>query len=90
MTNAEQALIDNLDKLKAAIAQADELYGKKIERLELRVQELTAIVNETIELVDNSDGVSGLHLNGDIATWRELMENGWLGCLADELDKNTI
>lgn len=82
--------LEQLTKLKAAIAQADALYAKKIERLELRVQELTNVVNEMVELVDNSDGVSGLHLNGDIATWRELMDNGWLGCLADELDKNTI
>ncbi len=45
---------------------------------------LESIVNEFCELMDNSQGVSGLHLNGDIATWNWLRNNGWLY----ELDKH--
>lgn len=29
-------------------------------------------------LIDNSSGVDGLHLNGDIAIWEDLERGGWL------------
>jgi len=29
-------------------------------------------------LIDESVGVAGLHLNGDLATWGELEEGGWM------------
>lgn len=79
---------DLISNLKAKIAQSDALYIKKIERLELRVQQLESIIDEFADLVNNSDGVYGLHLNGDLATWKELMDNNWLKYLQDELDSN--
>ena len=30
------------------------------------------------ELINESMGVAGLHLNGDLATWGELEEGGWM------------
>jgi len=45
---------------------------------------LESIVNEFCELMDNSQGVAGLHLNGDVATWNWLRNNSWLY----ELDKH--
>lgn len=31
------------------------------------------------DLISQSQGVDGLHLNGDIAFWGELLDNEWLG-----------
>jgi len=41
------------------------------------------IVLEFTTLMESSHGVSGLHLNGDVADWDWLMENGWLEEYAD-------
>lgn len=60
--------------------------SKQTERLLLRIQQLEAIVYEFTELMENSNGVAGLHLNGNIATWNDLRENGWLTSLDDELE----
>lgn len=87
MTNIKDTQEALLDKLQEVISLSDELHQKKVERLELKVQELQTIVDEFCELMDNSDGVAGLHLNGDIATWRELMNNGWLCNTKDILEQ---
>lgn len=43
----------------------------------MRVHDLAAqLVDELDGLVVESDGVSGLHLNGDVATWDELLPGG--------------
>lgn len=60
--------------------------SKQTERLLLRIQQLKAIVYEFTELMENSNGVAGLHLNSNIATWNDLRENGWLTSLDDELE----
>lgn len=53
-------------------------------RLKLALNEL---VNSINELIDRSDGVSGLHLNGDVAPWPSLHGSGrfraWLCALDD-------
>jgi hypothetical protein len=52
------------------------------ERLNLaaKLEEENAILKKGIaavrDLIDGSDGVSGLHLNGDIADWDSLCEGG--------------
>lgn len=33
-------------------------------------------INAVADLIDNSTGVEGLHLNGDIAPWNELRRGG--------------
>jgi len=46
------------------------------------------VINEFLELIDNSRGVAGLHLNGNIATWRDLIYTGWLSDLNNYLENN--
>jgi len=50
---------------------------KKIAQLESEVSTLKAAITNVAELIDNSSGVSGLHQNGDIAGWDELLEGGY-------------
>lgn len=52
---------------------------------------LERLVHDVDDLMDNSHGVTGLHLNGDVAPWSDLGEGGrfepWLGeALADARD----
>ena len=42
-----------------------------------------ALFAELLEVTENSDGVTGLHLNGDTATWDELENNNWLPLLKE-------
>lgn len=53
-----------------------------------------SLVQDIGELIGNSEGVAGLHMNGDVAPWASLTEGGefgaWLGSfdrLRDALDK---
>ncbi len=48
----------------------------KNERLEAEVEQLRAGIRAVSELINQSAGVDGLHLNGDIAPWEELLEGG--------------
>jgi flagellar biosynthesis/type III secretory pathway protein FliH len=40
------------------------------------IKELTEALEAVQELIDNSRGVFGLHLNGDLSPWDELLEGG--------------
>ena len=40
------------------------------------VKKLSSGIKSVRALIDESDGVSGLHLNGDAATWEELQQRG--------------
>lgn len=42
-----------------------------------------ALFEELLGVTENSDGVTGLHLNGDTATWDELENNNWLPLLKE-------
>jgi len=44
--------------------------------LEERKRKLAAGIKAVAALIDNSAGVDGLHLNGDLATWGELRTGG--------------
>jgi len=63
---------------------------KKIDQLESEVYTLKSAVISVSELIDNSAGVSGLHANGDMAVWGELLEGGsfeeWLIDFSKALD----
>lgn len=56
------------DKFRAA---ADEIENMSRENSSMR-----HCLNSVSDLIDNSDGVAGLHQNGDIAEWGELREGG--------------
>lgn len=47
------------------------------------LEALTRLVHDINDLMSNSEGVAGLHLNGDLAPWSDLDEGGhfspWLG-----------
>ena len=40
------------------------------------IAKLVLGINAAADLMDNSSGVDGLHLNGDIAPWNELRTGG--------------
>lgn len=67
LTNARELLnlsLNGSDDIRAKLKAAEE----KIERL---VEEFTC-------LQESSEGVAGLHLNGDLADWEWLLNNNWL------------
>lgn len=43
-----------------------------------KVEEMKGAIKEIEELMSESDGVYGLHRNGDPADWEWLQDNGWL------------
>lgn len=73
----------DLIQIKTLNDKIDDLHKAQIDRLAKQNSQMQSVINEFLELIDNSKGVSGLHLNGSIATWRDLIDNGWLR----ELDK---
>lgn len=40
------------------------------------------VLREVYDLMNESDGVAGLHLNGEVATWDWLLDHGWLPTVA--------
>lgn len=58
--------------------------------LRLENKQLKAGLEAVNELINNSYGVEGLHLNGDTAIWEELLKGGrfeaWLLDFSDALE----
>ena len=85
-----QARVQEFEAARIAYAsEFDDDVGsihENIRKMKARVRELEAAVDAVRNLISNSEGVAGLHLNGDVAPWDELMEGGeyeaWLGALA--------
>lgn len=73
----------DLIQIKTLNDKIDDLHKAQIDRLTKQNSQMQSVINEFLELMDNSQGVSGLHLNGDVATWNDLRWKGWL----NELDK---
>jgi hypothetical protein len=46
--------------------------------------EMTPLREQIEALIAESEGVTGLHLNGDIALWDWLIDNEWLSALKEE------
>ncbi|HCO8939593.1 TPA: eae-like domain protein, partial [Escherichia coli] len=70
------ALAEDQQKAIESIKQADAAVKLAHEKLSALAAE-NAAMHETIEAVrsvaDNSSGIAGWHLNGDIATWEEIL-----------------
>lgn len=49
---------------------------KTIEELRARIKKLEAGIKAVAELIDESNGVYGLHMNGDVSPWPELLQGG--------------
>lgn len=60
------------------------------ERKDSTIYHLRAGIQDVAVLIDNSDGVAGLYLNGDVAKWSDLRTGGsheeWLSSFDEALD----
>ncbi|MES3674400.1 hypothetical protein QC589_00435 [Halomonas elongata] len=86
--DAYELLAQRYAELEQEKAELAELLDRaETERDALAVQ-VEAMRNDLNELANSSDGVAGLHLNGDVATWDELFPGGrneeWLMSFGDE------
>ena len=62
-------VIDNL---------SDSLYST-----ERKLAEAEKVIGQFCDIYNESEGVTGLHLNGEVATWEWLRDNEWLDSLSD-------
>lgn len=77
-------LKDNLAfNIASRINSAEREAYRDRERCRLLTEALARLLHDVDDLMDNSEGVTGLHQNGDVAPWSELAEGGnfepWLG-----------
>ena len=95
----QAAIRDNREKtneIRRLHQHRDELSADRhrhlleIRRLDAEVERLRAGVKAVQALIRESDGVAGLHLNGDIAPWSTLLAGGhyeeWLRDLSAALE----
>ena len=80
--------MNNHELHKAAQALEDSLSPYQLARRLLEAEERYNHIKHDINyLISNSDGVAGLHLNGDVAPWTDLLEGGrheeWLLSLSN-------
>lgn len=75
-------LLEENESLKARVSEMEQ--SKFMTSIPHVFEEL---VNSLNDLIDSSHGVAGLHLNGDVAPWDELLSGGrfeeWLMSLDD-------
>ena len=64
---SDLAFLERFAELAVAAAQAE---NKRL------LSVLQGLVGEVFDLISESDGVAGLHLNGDLAPWGELVAGG--------------
>jgi uncharacterized small protein (DUF1192 family) len=93
-----QELLDRTYRLTEHVASLRAQLGSSTELVELQREEIKRLkgelakykngVSEVHALIESSYGVAGLHLNGDVAPWSELMKGGrfedWLADLPDK------
>lgn len=56
------------------------------QRLQAEYEKLRKGLNAVQDLIDSSYGVAGLHLNGEIAPWSDLLEGGIFEAWLAEFD----
>jgi hypothetical protein len=84
LTDEEIVLSDGYRReTEAVLAHIDAVEAER-DRYRQRMQTL---VDDVDALISDSDGVAGLHRNGDLAPWSELTAGGrfetWLGSLEE-------
>lgn len=71
-------------------AVAGEVARQHTEVVKPLVEALKRLARDVRDLMGNSQGVHGLHQNGDLATWEELSQGGnlseWIGDALDQAD----
>jgi hypothetical protein len=72
------------EALQAQPSRVVELQ-KKLADLQAENDRLRKGIDEIGELIDESKGVAGLHLNGNVAEWGWLLNNKWLETINDLL-----
>jgi len=87
---AEVLADSDIDPTEGRSFVTDEWNRRPLEEaLEARVKELEAKLaaarQSILDLMADSEGVAGLHLNGDIADWDWLIENEWLGWMQEDM-----
>jgi hypothetical protein len=65
-------------------ATLNRLDVEEVRQLEQRVEGLEELERQINDLIAESRGVDGLHLNGDLADWDWLINNKWLEALASQ------
>lgn len=83
--HAHDAMFDQAARtLVPQLLTALEAERAKVARL---VEAATVFAHDVRDLIANSDGVAGLHMNGDMAEWESLLPGGsfspWLQSIAD-------
>lgn len=86
--------IDQLEQEVETHAKAEKLLIQLRERAQGErddfASHLARVIEDVRQLIDSSDGVAGLHKNGEIATWGGLTEGGrledWLVSLDEAAD----
>jgi hypothetical protein len=77
---------------KAQVVANYDIENDRLEALltasQARVKQLEATIEEVGDLINESSGVDGLHLNGDIAEWDWLLVE-WLPILAEALQQES-
>jgi len=89
-------LKDNIQRKKKAEAElantqiAVAHYDIDLKRVRAERNRLRRMADQWWDLINNSRGVDGLHLNGDLATWEDLLPGGrfeeWLSEMETEAD----
>ncbi len=82
LNRVDSFLNEETDLVHALKARLEELISEKELDLKQNLQ-LKSGIKAIRSLINDSEGVQGLHLNGDLAPWDELEQGGrfedWLG-----------
>ncbi len=82
---ALQRFIDRKQKMHIPLEQDDDdvIIANAFDELEQLREEnkrlreaLQSLANDIDSLINNSDGVAGLHLNGEVAPWADILPGG--------------
>ena len=90
---AERVIADLTESRAYALALEQELRDRArltAERDARQADLVTAAIaalHDIDDLVANSDGVSGLHMNGDMAPWSEIMDGGAFGAWLQSVER---
>lgn len=71
-----ETLVHERDEAIREVSRLGRELGTEQARLAEAVEVVRAVVNDFDDLTSESDGVYGLHLNGDSAPWAELCSGG--------------